>query len=819
MNTPRDDGLASSVRWRRAIESGQVALLYEQFPSAALATVILGLLLAVGLRERVSPAFLGIWLVIVIGWTVWRYGLLLRYRRSASVADSSSVWQRPFLAGVAVNGILWGVAGVGFFSPQSVPHQMLLAFVLAGMGAGAVTTLSPLKIASPLFLIPALVPFTIRMFLQEEQPHALMGTMLALFVVSLWVISRRLHATVERSLRLRFENLDLIDDLRRARERQDEVHAALAAQVEQKRQVQRALEESHGVLEERVAQRTVELEQIGDRLEMEKELFRITLASIGDGVITTDRQGHITFLNPIAEQVTGWHSHEVSGRPLAEAFQVAHEAADPNERERAVTALPPVVESRSTGQLLLTDRSGFRRHVHYTAAPILDRQAAKVGTVLTFRDISEERRIAQQLTHQATHDALTGLVNRREFERRLERVLQHAAPHDPHALLFMDLDRFKVVNDTCGHVAGDELLRQIAALMRNRIRARDTFGRLGGDEFGVLLEHCRVDEATRIANTLRELAQDFRFGWQDKSFGVGVSIGLVKIAGGWENAASVLRAADNACYLAKDRGRNRVHVYEPDDRLEAQRQGDMQWLPRLQQALAEGRLRLYRQPIVPVRAADQGLELGEVLVRLVDEQGDIVLPGAFLAAAERYGQIGAIDRWVVGETITALKGGGAVQGAGTRLSVNLSGQSLGDPDALDFISERIKDSGIAASSLCFEITETAAISNLTNALPFMTQLRELGCRFSLDDFGNGLSSFGYLKTLPVDYLKIDGRFVKEIANDRVDETMVEAIHRLGKVMGLKTVAEWVENAETLQKVSAMNIDYAQGFHLGSPRPM
>lgn len=820
MSAPRDDRPASDMRWRRAIESGQVALLYEQFPSSALATVVLGLLLVVGLRERVAPGLLGAWLVAVIGWTALRYGLLLRYRRSASsVAESRSAWQRPFLAGVAVNGILWGVAGAGFFTPHSVLHQMLLAFVLAGMGAGAVTTLSPLKIASPLFLIPALVPLTIRMFVQEGQPHALMGTMLVLFVVLMWVISQRLHATVEKSLRLRFENLDLIDDLRRARERQDAVHGALAAEVEQKRQAQRALEGSHLALEERVAQRTEELEQISDRLAMEKELFRITLASIGDGVITTDRRGHITFLNPIAEQVTGWQGHEVIGRGLSEAFQVAHEAVDPNERERAAAALPPVVESCSAGQLLLTDRSGFRRHVHYTAAPILDRQAVKVGTVLTFRDISEERRIAQQLTHQATHDALTGLVNRREFERRLERVLHHAGPQEPHALLFMDLDRFKVVNDTCGHVAGDELLRQIAALMRTRVRARDTFARLGGDEFGVLLEHCRLDEANRIANTLRELAQDFRFGWQDKTFGVGISIGLVKITGVWENAASVLRAADNACYLAKDRGRNRVHVYQPDDRLEAQRQGDMQWLPRLEQALAEGRLRLYRQPIVPVRAADQTVELGEVLVRLVDEQGAIVLPGAFLAAAERYGKIGAIDRWVVGETIAALQASGSARARETQLSVNLSGQSLGDPDALDFISERIKDSGIAPSSLCFEITETAAISDLTNALPFMTQLRELGCRFSLDDFGNGLSSFGYLKTLPVDYLKIDGRFVKEIANDRVDETMVEAIHRLGKVMGLKTVAEWVENAETLQKVNAMNIDYAQGFHLGSPRPM
>lgn len=328
-----------------------------------------------------------------------------------------------------------------------------------------------------------------------------------------------------------------------------------------------------------------------------------------------------------------------------------------------------------------------------------------------------------------------------------------------------------------------------------------------------------MDEAIRIAQTLRELAQDFRFGWQDKTFSVGLSLGLVEITELWESAASALRAADSACYLAKDRGRNRVYVYKPDDHVIAQRLGEMQWMPRVQQALAEGRLRLYLQPIVPTRPGNGDGEFGEVLVRLVDEQGALVLPGAFLPAVERYGQMSAIDRWVIGETVEILRASGNGQRSKPLLSVNLSGQSLSDEDVLDFIVERIKASKIMPSSLCFEITETAAISDLTSALRFITNLRELGCHFSLDDFGSGLSSFGYLKTLPVDFLKIDGRFVKEIGNDRIDETMVEAIHRLGHVMGLRTIAEWVENAETLEKLIAMNVDYAQGFHVGRPRPM
>jgi len=354
--------------------------------------------------------------------------------------------------------------------------------------------------------------------------------------------------------------------------------------------------------------------------------------------------------------------------------------------------------------------------------------------------------------------------------------------------------------------------------MRTRIRARDTFARLGGDEFGILLEHCPRDEAIRIAQTLRELSQNFRFGWQDKSFTVTLSIGLVSITDVWASSASVLRAADSACYAAKDSGRNRVCVFEPDDHAATRRFGEMQWMSRIQQTLAEGRLRLYVQPIVPTNSHEEDIELGEVLLRLLDEQGRVVLPGAFLPAAERYGYMSTIDRWVVGETFTALKTLGTDQRR-TLLSINLSGQSLSDENFLDFVVEQIKASHVKTPSLGFEITETAAISDFTRVRAFITTLKEFGCRFSLDDFGSGLSSFGYLKNLPVDYLKIDGHFVKEILIDRVDGAMVEAIHRLGHVMGLKSIAEWVENAETLEKLTGMRVDYVQGFHLAVPRPM
>lgn len=811
-------GRGGRIRHSPAIKAAQVELLYQQAPASLFATVVNALLLAFGLWNSLSTLAVALWVAAVIGLSGARYQLLRQYLACDRSPLDTLRWQRRFVAGVALNGLLWGIAGVAFFLPESHPHQALLAFVLAGMSAGAVATLSPLRGASHIFLLPALAPYTLRLLGDGDAIHSLMGAMVILFILMMWVISGRLHANVAESLSLRFENLDLLEDQRRARDRQDVAHRKLAAVIEAKVRAQQALREAYTDLERRVAERTQELAKFSERLAMEKERFRTTLASIGDGVITADEDDRVTYLNPAAEQFTGWGNSEAVGVPLTRVFRVACEPIPSKELEADRTWTIDPADGRSSGNLVLSDRYGNERNIHHTAAPICNRLSQTVGTVLTFRDISEERKLAHRLSYQATHDPLTGLVNRREFERRLDRVLSSSRHGSPHALIFMDLDQFKIVNDTCGHIAGDELLRQISVLMRTRIRTRDTFARLGGDEFGVLLEHCPRAEAISVAHTLRELVQDFRFGWQDKSFIIGVSIGLVDLADVSESSASILRAADSACYAAKDRGRNRVYVYQPDDHAVARRLVETQWMPRIQQALNEGRMRLYLQPIVPIGRGRPRHQFGEILVRLVDEQGRVVLPGAFLPAAERYGQMNAIDRWVVSETFNALKTLGAAQRQRV-LAINLSGQSLSNEDFLDFVIDRIRSSQIITASLCFEITETAAISDLRSALTFITNLRELGCRFSLDDFGSGLSSFGYLKTLPIDYLKIDGRFVKEIVTDRVDAAMVEAIQRLANVMGLETIAEWVENADTLAKLTAMHIDYAQGFHVAPPRPM
>jgi diguanylate cyclase (GGDEF)-like protein/PAS domain S-box-containing protein len=426
-----------------------------------------------------------------------------------------------------------------------------------------------------------------------------------------------------------------------------------------------------------------------------------------------------------------------------------------------------------------------------------------------------------QLSWQATHDTLTGLFNRQEFEWHLCQALDSAREQgQEHALCYLDLDQFKVVNDTCGHVAGDELLRQLAGELSRQIRKTDTLARLGGDEFGLLISDCGAHDARRVAENARNIIAEYQFCWEGKSFAVGVSIGLVPITAGCAGIEALLSAADAACYAAKDQGRNRIHVFREEDEELSQRHGEMQWVSRIQAALDEDRFELFYQPIVPVadNAQTEALHF-EILLRMRDERGELVPPGAFLPAAERYGLAARLDRWVIDRALQSIH----EMGEGTQelgiCSINLSGQSLADEDLARFVIGRLREQRIAADRICFEITETAAISNLTRAMHFIQALKAQGCLLALDDFGSGLSSFAYLKNLPVDFLKIDGMFVKDIVEDSVDYAMVRSINELGKEMGKRTIAEFVESDAILQHLRRIGVDYAQGYGIAHPRPL
>ena len=548
-----------------------------------------------------------------------------------------------------------------------------------------------------------------------------------------------------------------------------------------------------------------------------KERAQVTLQSIGDAVITTDSEGRIDYMNPVAESLTGWENREVQMRLIGDVLTVIDETT----REAHES---PVMRCLREGQALglaehtvLVNRRGHELAIQDSAAPIRDRAGNLIGAVMLFHDVSKERRLHRALHYQASHDALTGLINRREFENRLTAAVE-AVRHDSavrHALLYLDLDQFKLVNDTCGHPAGDQLLKQITGVLQSRVRGGDTLARLGGDEFGILLQDCSLDQAMRIAENVRQAIRDYRFIWQNGALAIGVSIGIVEISADTPTAANVMSAADVACYSAKDQGRNRVEIYKPDDVPERHR--EMHWVSRLTRACDESRFELFYQPIVPIGPPSSDREHFELMLRLRDEYGAVVEPAEFIPAAERYNIMPSIDRWVVHQALDRLV---YRVGSGVKpytVALNLSGTSLNDERFLEYLIGELSAREVAPGTICFEITETAAIANLSNVVHFMRELKTRGCHFALDDFGSGLSSFMYLKTLPVDYLKIDGQFVENVARDRVDRSMVQAISQVGKEMGIQTIAERVESAEVLEELARLGIGYAQGFYVAEPR--
>ncbi len=553
----------------------------------------------------------------------------------------------------------------------------------------------------------------------------------------------------------------------------------------------------------------------------EKERAEVTLQSIADAVITTDRSGTVDYVNPIAEKMTGWPSDEACGRNVTEIVKLVKEGSHDAIEDPVSHALASGDPIHLADQTVLVSRRGGEVPIQATVAPIRDRAANTAGAVIVFSDVSRERRMKRLLSYQAAHDALTGLINRREFESRLNSAIESARgdKNVRHAMVYVDLDQFKVVNDTCGHPAGDQLLKHVTGILQTRVRAHDVLARLGGDEFGVLLEYCTPDQALRIADSLRQSIHDLRFQWGTNTMQIGASIGIVQIDHQVESVATLLSAADIACYSAKDGGRNRVQVYDPASA--SARHREMRWMARLTHARDEGRLDIMFQPIVRVSASAKERPHYELLLRLHDENGAIVLPDEFIPAAERFNLMPSLDRWVIEKVlrdyVPSTRDG--VEEAAFTVAVNLSGTTLSDPSFLEFLIDALEAHEPTPGVLCFEVTETAAITNLGHASYLMREMASRGCLVALDDFGSGLSSFNYLRTLPVNYLKIDGKFVQNVAVDPVDRSMVEAIVQIGKAIGIETVAERVETPAVLDMLRRIGVGYAQGFLVGRPTSM
>jgi diguanylate cyclase (GGDEF)-like protein/PAS domain S-box-containing protein len=547
-----------------------------------------------------------------------------------------------------------------------------------------------------------------------------------------------------------------------------------------------------------------------------------TLDAMGESVITVDQDGRIDYVNHAAELLLGQPVDQILGKAFADVASMV----DENDRralgdpvQKALTSGGRVAPSRRA--VLVPASGSMERFVEISVTPLQLEGKDASGLVLVLHDTSELRGLTRQMTYQASHDALTGLVNRREFERRLQEALDSAQLGDAgHALCYLDLDHFKVVNDTCGHTAGDNMLREIASLIKEAVRDSDTVGRIGGDEFALLLAGCPLEKARQIADNVVRSVNDYRFVWKDKIFNVGVSIGLVEIGRDSGTIEDIMNSADSACYVAKKQGGLHVHVYSAREEANARHSGEIHWLLKLQGALRDNKFELYYQPIVHARAGGLRGPALEVFVRLAGEGGQPAAPPAeFIRAAERYRLMPHVDRWVVQTVLAALGRGGLKLPPGRSVAINIAGQTLGDAEFLEFAVECFDHTGANPSDICFEVTETAVVANLDHAQRFIAVLHGMGCEFALDNFGRGLSSFSTLKTLPMDYLKIDGSFIKNLAGDAVNQAMVAAMIELSRSLNFRVVAEHVEDQWALDTVTGMGIDFVQGYMVGRPQPL
>jgi len=553
-------------------------------------------------------------------------------------------------------------------------------------------------------------------------------------------------------------------------------------------------------------------------LSRSKRQAQYTLESISEGIITTDNEGHIDYMNHAAETMTGTNRDNASGHRTGELFGLIDETdrralGDPV--ERCLSIRRRVNMGR---RALLVSRDGKHEHsVEITASPIMGPGNSISGTVVVIHDVTELRGLTRQMSYQAAHDALTGLINRREFERRLGEAMDTAhAEEAVHILAYMDLDRFKAVNDSCGHIAGDNMLREVANLIKDQVRDSDYVARLGGDEFGTLLIGCPIEKARQITSDICNAVADYRFVWQDKIFNIGISIGLVEVRHAGGSLQDVMAAADSACYVAKQRGRGQVHVYSARDEAVARERGDIQWLRRLQNALRDSRFELAIQPIIATTSGVVSGPAVEVLIRMPDEHGRSGNSAEFLRSAERYQLMPQIDRWVVNAVLAAINAAEIRLASQRSCSINIAGQTLSDESFLSFVVEALDHSGVLPASICFEVTENAIFTNVQYAQRFIEVLHGIGCEFALDDFGSGLGAFSSLKHLPIDYLKIDGTYTRNLNSDEVNQEMVGAMIKLARTMQFRVVAEQVEEQEDFDWLRTAGIDFVQRNFIEAP---
>ena len=764
-----DQTAAQELKERIRVE--QVALLYRNSMIGFVVSVVVGALLVFALRAQVPAQNLVVWYGLLLLITALRYVLTQRYENSAPDRQQSRNWEMLFLLGTVGAGLVWGLSIIVLFPAHSVAHQFFIALVLSGMVGGAVAVFSARKAAFLGFAFTIMIPVILRFLYENDAIHSVLAVMVMIYLTGMIITARNTEQVIRIALALRFDNQELTQHISR------------------RKRIESALRDS-------------------------EERFRDFAESAADFFWELDAGLRFIDISERFHEITGLQREQILGKTMEQLI-----SQHCKERDAVEACLRQLDEKRSMENLELvwkiSDTSSCT--LLFSGKPIFDDRGVFRAYRGVGRDVTKERHIAQLMNHQAKHDALTGLVNRREFMHRLENALAHSKRDcASYTLCYLDLDQFKIVNDTVGHAAGDALLKELSGLLCSRLRTRDTLSRVGGDEFTLLLENCELDAGIQIAESLLAVLADFRFQWEAREFRIGASIGVVPISAETDTALQVLTQADLACYTAKDLGRNRIYVYNSKDRELSRMENQMALVSKLQAALKNDQFQLYRQPICSLK--DGHVEHYELLLRLKESKQRIISPRSFIPAAERYGMMKEIDRWVI-EHAFSVCAQDTENSPRVCYSINLSGNSLNDEALLAWIVKQLRHYQIRPERICFEITETAAIRNLNQAKQLIDALRTEGCRFALDDFGSGLSSFAYIKYLPVDYLKIDGGFVADLEQDATASAVVAAINEMGHVLGIQTVAEHVENATTLELMRDIGVDYVQGFALGEPVPL
>jgi len=781
-------------RSEQVVLENQASLLYQQALFSNVTVISVSVLMYSLFSDHVYSSLLMTWSVAISFLACLRLCLLYFYKIHSKKPNLDvKLWIRAYVSLTFLIGIVWGCSSIFYVLIDDIEINTLFYVLISSVIAAAVPVLSAWLPAFLAYTLPQVIFLTSMSVYQIHTTEAqnlvyfLTFAFIAYFFLML-SLAKRANMNIVQGLRLQDKNQHLLNKLNLE------------------------VAKREGLVKARTQELVVANQKLKSSQAHMLKLSRAVEAS-PNPILITNADGRIEYANKKSEQVSGYSLAEMFGQKL-DKYKAESMTAEVFDEIWSIAA----GRGEWAGEIENRKKDGSHHWIKIYLAAVFDDENQITHYVVIYEDITDSRQLAQKLSYQATHDDLTGLINRAEFENRLAMKVEDAKLNDTdHALCFLDLDQFKVINDTCGHIAGDELLRQLGKLLNGVTRKSDTLARLGGDEFAILVSDCHQHQAEMIANEVRELIEQFKFIWDSQVFTIGVSIGLTSINRHTNNRTEALKQADTACYAAKNSGRNRVYIYQGHDKNLVQQEGEFKWVNEIKEALVDNRLVLYVQPIVTT--SSHQLHSYEVLVRLRGQDGKLSPPGAFLPPAERYNLSEKIDKWVIEHVFAWLEQHQSNLPFLKQFAINLSGASIGHTEMLAYISSKLVRAKFDPAMIKFEITETAAIGNLRNANSFIKALSEIGCEFSLDDFGSGLSSFGYLKNLPVQSIKIDGMFVKDMLTDPLDFEMVKSINDIGHVMGLETIAEFVEDEKIWQKLKLIGVDYGQGYYLGSPEPI